>query len=640
MPPGTSSPASATRKHYFYYGHRRPSQNRPVVYGGLFTNRKTLPSSSPFSAADFDLLSVRRPSKLPPSTAIEIRDWDPDPPSTPISVSPPSLSSSDRRLSPLARFICDAFRRNSRWCPAVVRELNKLRRVPPDLVAEVLRSRPVLPPSLSTRFFHWAGRQKGFSHSFASYNALAYSLSAAGLFRAADQIPELMHAHGKHPSEKQLEILVRFHADACRPLRLFHLYNKMRTRFGVSPSRTFLYNRIIDALVRCGRLDLALAVYDDLRADDGLKADAVTFTTISKGLCNAGRIDELIDLLDRMRCEVCRPDVFAYTAMVKILVSLGNLDGCLRVWEEMLKDGVEADVMAYSTMIAGLCKAGLMNKSEELFREMKQKGFLIEHSIYGALVEGFVSGGNVDSGFGILKEMVRDGYRADLRIYNSLIGGYCADGKVDKAFKLFQISITEGFVPELETVSPLLVAYAEGNQMDMFFRLLDFIEGLGYPVMDHLLRFFAVLLAKDGREIKALKVFKQLKGKGYCSIAIYNVLIEALNKVKEVKCALALFEELKGTDLEPDSCTYSLIITSMVNDGDPIEACSYFNKMKEKHWTPSVFAYNSLVRGLCQMGEINAAITLVKDCLGNVTNGPFGVQIFTENSRCMPLRAT
>jgi pentatricopeptide repeat protein len=43
--------------------------------------------------------------------------------------------------------------------------------------------------------------------------------------------------------------------------------------------------------------------------------------------------------------------------------------------------------------------------------------------------------------------------------------------------------------------------------------------------------------------------------------------------------------------------------------------------MKE-NWIPSMSAYCVLVKGLCKMGEINTAISLVKDCLGNIENGP------------------
>ena len=64
-----------------------------------------------------------------------------------------------------------------------------------------------------------------------------------------------------------------------------------------------------------------------------------TFMILIKGLCKVGRIDEMMEVLGRMRTNLCKPDVFAYTAMVRILVGEGNSDGCLQVWEEMRGDG-------------------------------------------------------------------------------------------------------------------------------------------------------------------------------------------------------------------------------------------------------------------------------------------------------------
>lgn len=83
------------------------------------------------------------------------------------------------------------------------------------------------------------------------------------------------------------------------------MYEKMRNKFGVKP-RVFLYNRVMDALVRTGHLDLALSVYDDLK-EDGLVEESVTFMVLVKGLCKCGRIDEMLEVLGRMRERLCKP---------------------------------------------------------------------------------------------------------------------------------------------------------------------------------------------------------------------------------------------------------------------------------------------------------------------------------------------
>lgn len=151
MPP-QSHPAKPN-KFYFYYGHRKPSQNRPTVYGGLFSNRQTLNPKTP---------------KFNKPTNFDLQKWDPDSPKslkTPATKDPSEqFFSLAQNLSPVARYIVDSFRKHTNWGPQVVADLNKLRRVTPKLVAEVLKVQT--DPRLSFKFFHWAGKHKGYKCGF------------------------------------------------------------------------------------------------------------------------------------------------------------------------------------------------------------------------------------------------------------------------------------------------------------------------------------------------------------------------------------------------------------------------------------------------------------------------------------------
>ncbi|KAL7204595.1 hypothetical protein ACSBR2_017633 [Camellia fascicularis] len=595
------------KKLYFFYGHRKPSQNRPTVRGGLFSNRQILnpnPNSNPNPNPQFDL-----------------QKWDPD---SPTSLSaPPTKTPSEKffsvaqNLSPVARYIVDSFRKHKNWGPPIVADLNKLRRVTPNLVAEVLKVQS--DPRLSSKFFHWAGKQKGYAHDFSCYNAFAYCLNRNNQFRAADQVPELMHLQGKPPTEKQFEILIRMHSDANRGLRVYYVYEKMK-KFGLKP-RVFLYNRIMDALVKTGHLDLAMSVYGDFK-EDGFVEESVTFMILVKGLCKAGQIDQVLELLSRMRRNLCKPDVFAYTAMVRVLVAEGNLDGCLRVWEEMRRDQVEPDIMAYATLVTGLCKGRQVERGYELFKEMKAKGCLIDRAIYASLTEAFVADGKVGSACDLLKDLMDSGYRADLSIYNSLIEGLCNLNHVDKARKLFQVTVQEGLEPDFVTVDPMMLSYVELKRMDDFCNLLLQLQNLGFEIIDYLSRFFSFMVRKEARIMMALKLFEDLKVKDYCSVSIYNILMEALHKIGEVNKALSLFHELNDSKFEPDSSTHSNAITCLVEVGDIQEACTCYNKIKEMSSVPSIAAYCSLVKGLCKIGEVDAAMMLIRDCLANVPSGP------------------
>lgn len=496
-------------------------------------------------------------------------------------------------------------------------ELNRLRRVTPKLVAEVLKVQT--DPALAAKFFHWAGKQKGYKHDFACYNAFAYCLNRNNRFRAADQVPELMDAQGKPPTEKQFEILIRMHSDANRGLRVYFVYEKMK-KFGVKP-RVFLYNRIMDALVKSDHLDLAMSVYGDFK-EDGMVEESVTFMILVKGLCKASRVDEVLELLSEMRGKLCKPDVFAYTAMVRLLVAEGNLDGCLKIWDEMKKDRVEPDVMAYATMVTGLCKGKRVEKGYEIFKEMNEKGCLIDQSIFASLIEAFKADGKMGAACDLLKDMVDSGYRADLSIYQFLIDGFCHSKRVDKAHTLFQVTIHEGLEPDFTTVNPMLLCYVELKRMDEFHNLLLQMQDLGFCIINNLPRFFSFMLEKEERVMKALEVFEYLKTKGYCSVLVHNILMESLYEIGEVNRALSLFQELKDSGFKPDSTTYNHAVICLSEIREIEEACTCYNKIIEMSALPTVSAYYSLVKGLCKLGEIDAGMLLIRECLANVTSGP------------------
>lgn len=263
-----------------------------------------------------------------------------------------------------------------------------------------------------------------------------------------------------------------------------------------------------------------------------------------------------------------------------------------------------------------------MGRGYELFREMKENGVLIDRAIYGVLIEGLAGEGKVRRACDLLKDLVDSGYRADLGIYNSIIGGLCSVKQLDKAYKLFEVTVQDDLGPDFSTVSPLLVCYAETGRMDDFFKLLAQMEKLKFSVVADLEKFFEFLVGKEERIMMALDVFEELKAKGYSSVPIYNILMGALHEIGEVKKALYLFGEMRGLNFEVNSSSFSIAILCYVESGDILEACECHNKIIEMSEVPSVAAYNYLTKGLCKIGEIDAAMMLVRDCLGNVASGP------------------
>jgi pentatricopeptide repeat protein len=70
---------------------------------------------------------------------------------------------------------------------------------------------------------------------------------------------------------------------------------------------------------------------------------------------------------------------------------------------------------------------------------------------------------------------------------------------------------------------------------------------LGLPAVEMLLvDFMKLFTGKVGRELKAMEVFHAFRQKQYCSVDIYNILIENLLKIKDRKKSHFLFEEMQS----------------------------------------------------------------------------------------------
>ncbi|KAI6680755.1 hypothetical protein NL676_034636 [Syzygium grande] len=259
------------------------------------------------------------------------------------------------------------------------------------------------------------------------------------------------------------------------------------------------------------------------------------------------------------------------------------------VYEKMKKFGVKPRVFLYDKIIDGLARTDHLDLALSVYDDFRDDGLVEDPVTFMILIKGLC--GKVKSACGLLKDLIDSGYRADLRIYNSLIEDLCNVKQVDKVHKLFFKTLQEDLQPDFGTVNPILVSYAEMRRVEDLSKLLMQME-------------------------------KDLKVKGYCSVSIYNILMGALKKSGDVKLVSSLFDEMKNTQIEPDSLTYSIAIECLVAIGEIKEACTCYNKIMGMCSLPTVDAYRALAKGLSKIGEIDASMMLVRDCLANITSGP------------------
>jgi pentatricopeptide repeat protein len=234
------------------------------------------------------------------------------------------------------------------------------------------------------------------------------------------------------------------------------LFNRLYREEGglqVAPVSIHTYNIIMDSCCRASRADLGLAIFGRFLRT-GMRTNQNTANAFLKCLCYAKRTDEAVDvLLHRMSKLGCAPDPFSYSIVAKGLCDDGRSQQALDLLQMVVKEGgaCSLDVVVYDTVIHGLCNEGQVSKACNLFHEMMEQGVMPTVLTYTSIIDGLCNARVMDKAELFLRQMVDSGVQPNKSTYYSMVHGYSSLGQRKEAGKMFQEMISRGLCPNIVT---------------------------------------------------------------------------------------------------------------------------------------------------------------------------------------------
>ena len=122
---------------------------------------------------------------------------------------------------------------------------------------------------------------------------------------------------------------------------------------------------IIDACVSCGKLDKALQLLEQQKAE--APANIIIYTTLIKGFTKEKNFDRALDTFNQMKLAENKPNLVTYNSLLDCAVQCNKFDQMESLWTQILnqkQQDLRPDIISYSTYIKGLCKN---QKSQEAF---------------------------------------------------------------------------------------------------------------------------------------------------------------------------------------------------------------------------------------------------------------------------------
>ncbi|XP_031392949.1 pentatricopeptide repeat-containing protein At5g27270 isoform X1 [Punica granatum] len=337
-------------------------------------------------------------------------------------------------------------------------------------------------------------------------------------------------------------------------------------------SGTSLLNSMINAYVKCGKLEDAYLLYVKA-VERGHDLSAVASSIIVNALTNAGKHQEAESIIHKSFEDNFELDTVAYNTFIKAMLEAGKLNFAANIYDRMLSMGVSPSIQTINTMISVYARGQKLAKAVQMFNTAHTWGLLLDEKAYMNLISFYGKAGERQEASLLFSKMQEEGIKPGTVSYNIMMNMYATAGCSHEVEALFKSMQEEGCLPDPSTYLSLIRAYTESSKIS-----------------------------------EAEEILRSMKRKGISpSCAHLNVLLSAFAKVGMMKQAERVFKELTASGVGPDAACYRTMLGGYLNGGYVEEGISLFEQIKECVgldrfvWSVGVLLYR--ITGMKQKAE-------------------------------------
>ena len=398
------------------------------------------------------------------------------------------------------------------------------------------------------------------------------------------------------------------------------------------------YNSLLRGLCSAGRVDKALAVYEELKGS-GNGPDQFTYQILIHGCCKVYRVDDAVRIFSEAEHNDVPVGTVTYNALLNGLLKGRKLADACQLFERMVSEGVQASCYTYNILIDGLCRNDRSSAAFVLFCSLKKKGQFVDAVTYSTVVMQLCREGQIDGALKLVGEMEARGFSVDLLTVTALLVGLHRYGRLDWAGRLMKHVRDSNLVPtvlrwitameasirqhqskraDFTPLFPLAAEFTQVLDLKNYASKEDAEEVSGWtdewsssPTMDRLankaesFEGFSGFTVSRGRRV-------QQRGTKSFDVDMVNTYISIFLAEKRLSVACKLFEIFTEMGKNPIIYTYNSIMTSFVKKGYFNVAFGLLQEMRSKLCPYDIATYNLILQGLGKMGRSDLTSDVVQ----------------------------
>ncbi|CAD5334096.1 unnamed protein product [Arabidopsis thaliana] len=309
--------------------------------------------------------------------------------------------------------------------------------ITPSQVIKLMRAEKDVEKSMAVFDSATAEYANGYVHDQSSFGYMVLRLVSANKFKAAEDLIVRMKIENCVVSEDILLSICRGYGRVHRPFDSLRVFHKMKD-FDCDPSQK-AYVTVLAILVEENQLNLAFKFYKNMReiglpptvaslnvlikalcrndgtVDAGCRPNMVTYTTLITGLCKEQKIQEAVELLDRMNLQGLKPDAGLYGKVISGFCAISKFREAANFLDEMILGGITPNRLTWNIhvktsneVVRGLC-ANYPSRAFTLYLSMRSRGISVEVETLESLVKCLCKKGEFQKAVQLVDEIVTDG---------------------------------------------------------------------------------------------------------------------------------------------------------------------------------------------------------------------------------------
>ncbi|KAJ7531823.1 hypothetical protein O6H91_14G060500 [Diphasiastrum complanatum] len=264
--------------------------------------------------------------------------------------------------------------------------------------------------------------QRGFSEqAFEILGAMQQEgYSHQGFGQQALQLFKEMQTQGIKPDKFTFWSILK----ACGSIPDLNEGKLIHMQISKSPfnSDPFVRSALADMYAKCGSLDEAQGVFDEL-----VEKDLASWNAMIAGYATNGGGEQAILLFQKMQQTDVKPDAITFSNVLKACGNITSIEHGKLIHHFLVKSGIQPNLHVGNTLVDMYAKCGSLDEAHQVFEDLLEK---------------------------------------DLVTWNALMGGYAQHGLGPQALRLFDKMKQEGMMPDDITFINLLSACSHSRLVD------------------------------------------------------------------------------------------------------------------------------------------------------------------------------